>query len=208
MHTHANQNLIRNLERHGAEVVNASLAEWVNFISYESLQNAKYRFRLNLKQLNFFATKDYLKAIISFGGDLFYQQFRQKQVYKRVLQLVDLIENHKIAHLEANLRKNNTYLFQLGTEVCLSIATIIDCGRTGYNGMVNVFPFTCMPSMVTPAIVKPLMKKKRVPYLDVSYDSSIQPAREATIRTFMYQAHRHFERYGNKRLKQGPEKVC
>jgi hypothetical protein len=55
---------------------------------------------------------------------------------------------------------------------------------------------------------KPLMKKKKMPYLDVSYDSSVQPAREATIRTFMYKAQRHFERYGNKRLKQGPEKVC
>jgi len=127
---------------------------------------------------------------------------------RSIKDLTPLDPLNKVAHLEANLKKDNTYSFQLGTEACLSIATIIDCARTGYNGMVNVFPFTCMPSMATSAIVKPLMKKKRMPYLDVTYDSSIQPAREATIRTFMYQAHRHFERYGNKRLKQGLEKVC
>ena len=207
MHTHANQDLIRNLEKLGAEVVNASLAEWINFISYESLQKAKNRFRLNLKQLNFFAAIDYFKDIISFGGDLFYQQFWQKKVYKRILHLVDLIEDHKVAHLEAVLKKDNMYSFQMDTEACLSIATLIECARSGYNGMVNVFPFTCMPSMTTSAIVKPLMKKKRIPYLDVSYDSSIQPAREATIRTFMYQAQRHFERYGNKRSTQGQEKI-
>ena len=34
-HIHANQDLIRVLERHGAEVVNASIAEWVNFTTYE-----------------------------------------------------------------------------------------------------------------------------------------------------------------------------
>ena len=41
MHTGANQDLIRLLEKHGAEVVNASLAEWVNFVSYTKLRESK-----------------------------------------------------------------------------------------------------------------------------------------------------------------------
>ena len=208
MHAHSNQDLIRSLERHGAEVVNASLAEWVNFISYESLKDARNGFRLNLKQLNFSAAIRYLKATIAFGVDLFYQEFRQKRVYKMALKLVDIIEDHNVAHLEAVLEEENTYSFQLGTEACLSIATIIDCARKGYNGMVNVFPFTCMPSMTTSAIVKPLLKKTGMPYVDVSCDSSIQPGREATIRTFMYQAYQHFERYGNRRVTKELKKVC
>ena len=203
MHADANQDLIRVLERHGAEVVNASLAEWVNYISYDGLRNAKYGLRLNLKQLNFSAFKSYLKAITKFGGDLFYQEYRQKQIYKRMNKIVDVIQDHKVAHLERILEKNDIYSFHMGTEACLSIATIVNCARTGYNGMVNVFPFTCMPSMTTSAIVKPLMKKMRTPYLDVPYDSSIQPGREATIRTFMHQAHQHFQRYGNRRANRG-----
>jgi predicted nucleotide-binding protein (sugar kinase/HSP70/actin superfamily) len=197
MHVAANQDLIRILERHGAEVVNASLAEWVNYISYDRLKNAKYGFRLNLNQLNFASSKSHLKSIIKFKADLLYQEYKQKQVYKRVKRIVDLIEDHKIVHLERILEKDDIYSFQVGTEACLSIATVVDCARTGYNGMVNVFPFTCMPSMTTSAIVKPLMKKMRMPYLDVSYDSSIQPGREATIRTFMHQSYQHFQRYGN-----------
>jgi hypothetical protein len=61
-----------------------------------------------------------------------------------------------------------------------------------------VYPFTCMPSTTTSAIVKPLMSKLGVPYLDAAYDSSVQPGREAAIRTFMYQAHQHFKRRGRK----------
>ena len=86
----------------------------------------------------------------------------------------------------------------MGTEACLSIAGIVEYAREGYNGVVNVYPFTCMPSTITSAIVKPLMNRLRIPYLDTPYDSSIQPGREAAIRTFMYQAHQHFKRHGRK----------
>jgi hypothetical protein len=64
--------------------------------------------------------------------------------------------------------------------------------------VVNVFPFTCMPSTMTSAIVKPLMGRLRVPYMDAPYDSGIQPGREAALRTFMYQAHQHFAKHGRK----------
>ena len=49
-HVQSNQDVIRVLERHGAEVVNASIAEWVNFTTYEQKRAAKIGLRLNLKQ--------------------------------------------------------------------------------------------------------------------------------------------------------------
>ena len=96
------------------------------------------------------------------------------------------------------LKKDDLFCFDLGTEACLSIASILQYAREGYNGVLNVFPFTCMPSMTTAAIVKPFMTAQGVPYLDTPYDSSFQPGREAAIRTFMYQAHQHFKRHGRK----------
>jgi len=197
-HVHANQDLIRVLERHGAEVVNASIAEWVNFTTYEGLRRARKRLRLNLKQFRLGAIRENLEDIIKFGGELLYQQFRQKQGYKRVRSLIDLAEDHRVAHLESILEEGDLYSFDAGTEACLSISGIVAYAREGYNGVVNVYPFTCMPSTTTSAIVKPLMNKLRVPYLDTPYDSSIQPGRETAIRTFMFQAHQHFKRHGRK----------
>ncbi len=197
-HVHANQDVIRVLEGFGAEVVNASIAEWVNYTSYDGLRIAKTGFRLSLRQFRLGPMKKYLKDIISFGGDLFYQEFRQKKVYKRVSSLIDLAEDHSVGHLEKILMEEDLLDFDVGTEACLSIPGIIEYAREGYNGVVNVYPFTCMPSTITSAVVGPLMNELGIPYLDTPYDSSTQPGREAAIRTFMYQANQHFKRNGRK----------
>jgi predicted nucleotide-binding protein (sugar kinase/HSP70/actin superfamily) len=198
-HVKANQDVIRVLERHGAEVVNASIAEWVNYTTYERLRSARKKLRLNLKQLCLGAIRGNLKHILSFGGELFYQQFRQRQAYKRVRSIIDMAEDHRVAQLEGILEEDDLYSFDAGTEACLSIAGIVAYARAGYNGVVNVYPFTCMPSTTTSAIVRPLMNKLGIPYLDTPYDSGFQPGRETAIRTFMYQAHQHFKRQKLKR---------
>jgi len=192
MHDHSNQNLIRVLEKHGAEVVNASLCEWVNYVSYDGLRDARKEFLLNLRKLRVGPIMNSLKRILDFGGDLLYKEFRQKKVYKEVRKHIDIPEDHKISHLEHTLKKCDLFSFDLSTEACLSIPAIVEFVKGGYNGVVNVYPFTCMPSMATSAIVKPFLRNLKMPYLDVPCDATIQPGREATIRTFMYQAHQHF----------------
>ncbi len=198
MHVQSNQDLIRVLEKHGAEVVNSSLAEWVNYITYGQLRKNKTHLRLNLQRLNFAGLKNYFHKIISFGGDLFYQELRQKQFYKRINRSIDFEYDHKVSHLERRLKRANIFTFDVTTETCLSIAAILQFAEEGYNGVVNVYPFTCMPGMTTSAIVKPEMNRMRIPYLDTPYDGSLQPGRETAIRTFMHQANQHFHRCGRK----------
>lgn len=200
-HVHANQDLIRILESYGAEVVNASIAEWVNYTSYGNLRAAVTGLKMNLRQLRPGQVKKYLKKMISFKGDLFYQEYRQKQVYKRVTSVIDLAEDHKVANLEKILTQKDLLTFDIGTEACLSIPGVLKYIQDGFNGVVNVYPFTCMPSTITSAVVKPLMNKVGIPYLDTPYDESLQPGREAALRTFMYQAQNHFKRYGRKNIR-------
>jgi len=197
-HTASNQDVIRLLEQYGAEVVNASIAEWVNFTTYENKRNAMLALRLNLKQFRFKKVRMYFKQLLSHGIDLFYQQYRQKQIYRRVETLIDLPGDHQVAHLEEVLKEKDLFSFDVGTEACLSIAGIMEYIREGYNGVVNVYPFTCMPSTMTSAVVKPILTRAKVPYLDTPYDGSYQPGREAAIRTFMYQAEQHQNRKGRK----------
>ncbi len=198
-HVNSNQDLIRMLEQYGAEVVNATIAEWVNYTTYDKVREAKVGLRLNLKQFRFDKAKSNLKQVLSYGGDLLYQHIRLDQAYKRVKPLLDLAGDHRIAHLEKTLIKNDLYSFELGTEACLSIAGIMEHVHDGYNGIANVYPFTCMPSTITSSIVRPIMNRERIPYLDAPYDGSYQPGREAGIRTFMYQAYQHFKRRGRKK---------
>ncbi len=198
-HVHSNQDLIKVLERYGAEVVNASIAEWVNYVTYSKLREAKSELRLSIKQLRLNNIIRYLKSIGRFSAELFYQEWRQKQVYRFANALIDLAGDHKVAHLEEILKEDDLFSFDVGTEACLSISGILQYAREGYNGVVNVYPFTCMPSTVTSAVISPVMNGLGVPYLDTPYDSSIQPYREAAIRTFMYQAYQHMEHNGRKK---------
>jgi predicted nucleotide-binding protein (sugar kinase/HSP70/actin superfamily) len=195
-HVEANHDLLRMLERHGAEVVNASIAEWLNFTTYDALRKERIGLGLCLRQLRFGPARRHLKKVSSLGIELLYQQHRQRQVYRRVRSLVDLAGDHQVGHLEKILQKQDLFSFDVGTEACLSIAGIVEHARNGCNGVVNVYPFTCMPSTVTSAVVKPLTDRLGVPYLDTPCDSSSQPGREAAIRTFMYQVQQHFARHG------------
>jgi len=151
-HVHSNQNIIKVLERYGAEVVNSSLAEWVDYTTYDRVREAKTALFLSLRE-----------------------------------------------HLEKTVLKHDLYSFDLGTEACLSIAGIIEYMHQGYNGVVNVYPFTCMPGTITTSIMRPIMNRNKIPYLDAAYDGTCQPGREAAIRTFMYQASQHFKRNGRKK---------
>ena len=191
MHTMANQDLIRRLEHHGAEVVIASFAEWINYVSYEGMRTARKKLSEQLMRGHLTAFATCMKDLLSFGTDYYYQESQLKKIYRRARTLIDLAPDHKIAHLERRLQEEDAYSFDIGTETGLSIATALEFANHGYSGIVNVYPFTCMPGMTTSAILKPLMNDLGFPYLDVACDASIQPGREAAIRTFMYQAHQH-----------------
>jgi hypothetical protein len=101
-----------------------------------------------------------------------------------------------VTHLESLLSEDELFSFEVGTEACLSISGIMEYAHQGFNGIVNVYPFTCMPSTITSAVISPVMGRMGVPYIDTPYDSSLQPGREAAIRTFMYQAEQHMKRKG------------
>jgi len=195
-HVQSNQDVIRVIEKFGGEVVNASIAEWVNYTTYDRKREARIGLRLSFKQLRVKKIKEHLKSLLGYGIDLSYQQMRQNQVYKRVRAHLDLAEDHRLDRLENVLQEDDLYSFDVGTEACLSISGILEYMHHGYNGVVNVYPFTCMPSTITSSIVKPIMNRMKVPYLDAPYDGSYQPGREASIRTFMYQAQQHLNKHG------------
>ncbi len=192
-HLKTNQDTIRMLEKYGAEVVNASVGEWINYITYDQVRMAKRDLKIGLKSLRIKDIKDSLFRYLKYSMTLFYQYMQQRKIYRLALKYIDIQEDHKIGHLEKNLKNNNAFSFEVGTEACLSIPSALEYARKGFNGVVNIFPFTCMPSNLTSSIAKPLMSRLHTPYLDVSYDGSFQPGREPALRTFMYQAYQHFK---------------
>jgi predicted nucleotide-binding protein (sugar kinase/HSP70/actin superfamily) len=196
MHRGANQDLIRVLERHGAEVVNASMGEWLNYVSYDGLRQAKRKLRLGLRLFRPRQVSESLREALGFGINLLFQERTQQAVFKRARKRLDIAADHRIGHLEKILNASGDFSFDIPTEACLSIPGILHCARSGYNGVVNVYPFTCMPGMTTSAVVRPILNQLGLPFLDTPCDDSLQPNRETAVRTFMYQARQHLQRHG------------
>lgn len=190
-HRQSNQQIIRLLEEHGAEVVNASIAEWINYVSYESMRKAGRNLILALRQRELVAVWRHLKALLRHRAELAYQYRRQDQVYRRVRRYLAIHPDHRISHIERQLDGDRHFSFSVGTEACLSIGGALEYAVAGFDGIVNVFPFTCMPSTMSSAILKPLLDRLQIPYMDSAYDGTFQPNREAAVRTFIYQAFQH-----------------
>jgi predicted nucleotide-binding protein (sugar kinase/HSP70/actin superfamily) len=192
-HPDSNQHIVRTLERLGAEVVVASVGEWINYITYDMAREHKRHMKLALRRLDFAKLRGILNDLISTQIEKYYQIGRQRQIYSRALKYLDIHKDHGIAILEKRLDRDRLYSFDIGTEAALSVGAALEQLHEGYDGVVNVFPFTCMPSAVCTAILKPLLNKMRMPYIDAPYDGAIQPNREIALRTFVYQAMQHLE---------------
>jgi len=190
-HRPSNQEIIRLLEEHGAEVVNASIAEWINYVSYENMRNDRRGLIVALRRGDPGALWRHAKSWLFHATEITYQYLRQRQVYRRVRRHLPVHPDHPIGHLERRLDSDRLFSFDIGTEACLSIGGALEYAAGGFDGIVNVFPFTCMPSTMTSAVLKPVMDRLQLPYMDSAYDGAFQPNREAAVRTFMYQAHQH-----------------
>ncbi len=187
-HPPSNQFIIKILEENGAEVVNASLCEWINFVTYENIRKTKLLLKLLYKEKLYKYIPQALKKLISLKIERQYQLIVMKRTYGKVLKHLDIQPDHDVAQLEKFLENNTIYSYEVGTEAALSIAGALCYVKEGFNGVVNVFPFSCMPSTITSAILKPLLRKKHFPYLDLSYDGTNQPNRDIAIKTFIFQA--------------------
>ncbi len=196
-HQDSNQDIIRKLEAYGAEAVNASLGEWINFVNVESIRKAEHQWRKAWREGNHGALREVLRQWIGLRIEQYYQQWRQHQVYRTVLEHLDIQPDHSIRSVHRQLDHNRIFHSAIGTEAVLSIGGALEYVHHGFDGVVNVFPFTCMPSTIAASVLRPLLHEKKIPYLDAPYDGAIQPNREVALRTFMYQARQHSESNGH-----------
>lgn len=187
-HPRSNQDIIREIEAHGGEVVDASLGEWINYVAYSNLRHTRMKWTQAWKKMDIKALMESSRKWLDSKIEIQYQIWRQKQVYNQALKHLDIQDDHPIDLLEKRLDGDRLFNFDIGTEAAISIGGALEYVHENFHGVINVFPFTCMPSTICSAILKPILLEKKVPYLDAPYDGSIQPNRDIAIRTFMYQA--------------------
>jgi predicted nucleotide-binding protein (sugar kinase/HSP70/actin superfamily) len=192
-HTHSNQNLVRELENQGCETVTASMAEWVNYLTflnaYQAKQTASRRLRVGSfkEKINQEKRLEWLKYELT--GT--YQLATMHRAYHTVEPVIDIQRDHSTKEVMSHLGKD--YTLDLPGEAVLSIASAKAFADLGYDGVVNCLPFGCMPSNNADEVLRPQFQARLFPYLSTSYDQTVHPSARQAIGIFAGTARRHLE---------------
>lgn len=201
-HPFSNQDLVRELERSGAEVVNATLAEWVSFISWARIREHRRRAGRLLRAGKFGDARRAAQKSLGHAVEYRYLNRKRRGVYARALRYLDIAPDHAVHAVVRRLDGERHFSIDVGTEAMLSIGGALEYVAHGCDGIVNVYPFTCMPGTIATSVLGPLLAKTRVPYLEVPCDGTRRASRETQIRTFAWQALQRWEHRGGSGARQ------
>jgi len=171
-HPFANMNLVDRLEELGAACDLASLAEWIYYTNFTRRRMAWRRGRF----------RDFLTNIVQ---DFFQHRIEQvlaEPLEKKFGRLTEERTEHILALASPYLHDS------FEGEAVLSIGKMVEYHHQGFGGVVNVMPFSCMPSTVVSS------QSRRVsadcgdmPILNISFDGQEDPTLTTRLEAFVEQ---------------------
>ncbi len=169
-----NNFIARKIEQYGGQATLPAFEEWMNYIDYERLIDLRidrnYKGIIVEKLTQWVARRD---------RDLVQRPF------------CGHIENFCIEPKSRDVVKlGSRYTFEaLRGEAILSMGKCIEYVHAGYQGIVNLAPFQCLPGTIVNALLESFKKDfNNIPVLKMAYDGTAQSAEETRIEAFMHQA--------------------
>jgi len=167
------------LEALGCEVTLPAMEEWLNYISFERVREAKAKKNI----------KNFLVEIIS--------QFVQKRDANRLHKPArGRIRNFpREMEIKEVMKLGSRYVdMTFRGETILSMGKAVEYARHGYDGIVNVVPFACLPGHIVNALLTKFAEDyPGVPILKMDYDGTKQASEETRIEAFVHQARQHLD---------------
>jgi predicted nucleotide-binding protein (sugar kinase/HSP70/actin superfamily) len=172
-HTAANNDLIRQLEKFGAETTLAGFPEWMYYTNY-------------LRRHQAWDERTFRTWLTSIVED----RVMWKVHRKLHAPFESILGPFAEASIDEVLRLAEPYIhatFQ--GEAILSVGKMIEMAHHGCHGVVNVGPFSCMPSTIVAGVMKKVTDALgAVPSLTVSYDGQQDPTLDTRLEAFLHQA--------------------
>ncbi len=173
-----NCDIIRVIESLGGEVYLSSAMEWVNYSTWEFLHHAQ--------QMG-----NYRQIFQEFATDK-YQRYQQRKLAHPVRHLLRKPYEPPIGRVLDHVRPY--YDPSLGSECVVSLGAAIEYARHGCSGILHVFPFACMPGLITTSLVNRIREDLNlIPWLDIAYDGQATTNIHTRLEAFFYQAE-HYHR--------------
>ncbi|MGB8225385.1 MAG: acyl-CoA dehydratase activase [Sedimentisphaerales bacterium] len=174
-HPFANNNIIKQLESLGAACNLAPLAEWVYYTNFIRLDSAK-------------RNRDFKNYLVNFMTD-FLERRIEKALAAPLEKKFGKLAEGKTSQLLNYSRPYMDAAFE--GEAILSIAKTVEFFHDGFAGVVNVMPFSCMPSTIVSSITPQLSKDcENMPILNISFDGSEDATSQTRLEAFFQQCSR------------------
>jgi predicted CoA-substrate-specific enzyme activase len=171
-HDYSNGNLIRRLEELGAACELAPLAEWIYYVDHTD--------KVDARQAG--AYRKWFGAAAA--------SWSQHSIERRLAAPLE----RRFAHLaegdvEHTLNLAAPYIDpSFEGEAVLSVGKIVEYYQRGFGGVINVMPFTCMPSTIVSTQASRLSRAcDNMPILSVSFDGQEDPSLMMRLEAFVEQ---------------------
>ncbi|MGA2915334.1 MAG: acyl-CoA dehydratase activase [Sedimentisphaerales bacterium] len=174
-HPFANNNVIKRLEELGAACSLASLAEWIYYTNFTRLAATRRN-----KEL-----KNYLVNLATNFLEHRIEKALVLPVEKKFGKLTDCPMTELLNYSKPYMHDS------FEGEAILSIAKTVEFFHDGYSGVVNVMPFSCMPSTIVSSITPQISKDcENMPILNISFDGSEDATLQTRLEAFFEQCSR------------------
>jgi predicted CoA-substrate-specific enzyme activase len=177
----ANDFIVRKLESLGAECSLPPLEEWLDYIDHQR----KRRNRLHLEG----GWKDWGKQKLT-------ELIQEKTAEPLRRQFDDTIE-HFARELPTGeiLKRGRAYLSPaVEGEAILSMGRAMEYVEHGFDGVVNVMPFGCMPGTIASMLFHLLRQEHNIPIFTMVMDGTKDTGQDIRLEAFVHQCCEHMQR--------------
>jgi len=182
----ANDGLVRKLEALGAQCGVPPIEEWFDYIDHQR----KRRYRLHLEGGWRDWTKQKLTEIVM---ENIVEGIRKEfdpaiESFRRELSAQEIID------------RGHKYLTPaVEGEAILSMGRVVEYAEHGFDGIVNILPFGCMPGTIVSLLLHQYRQDYGLPVLNVVVEGTKDPGESIRFEAFIQQAREHL---GKKALSQ------
>jgi len=171
-HPFANSNIIARLEELGAACDLASLAEWIYYTNFTRSRMAKRHGQF--------------RNLLTNVAQSFLQHRFEKALARPLEEKFGPLVEGRIEHV---LELASPYIHDsFEGEAVLSVGKMVEYHHQGFGGVVNVMPFTCMPStIVSTQTMRISADCDKMPVLNVSFDGQEDPTLTTRLEAFVEQ---------------------
>ena len=164
----SNQDLIRECEKAGLEVVVSSIGEWMKYIFYRHVEDA-IRDRKFLKALGSYA----IKRVWEHDEHRVFKHFQ------------DLVDGREPSTKELLTYTSRWLSPRCGSEAVLSIGSGIEwMENPKFAGVISVMPHGCMPGGIVAAMSEKFSALYRKPWINLTYDGFVENTNRTKINNF------------------------